>query len=90
MMASSLVKLTVDLGALRHNYLTLRRRLEPGTKMLAVVKADAYGHGLVPAARTLAAAGADYLGVASMEEGLALRREGLDPPHSPPRGHCAF
>ncbi len=80
MMASSLVKLTVDLGALRHNYLTLRRRLEPGTKMLAVVKADAYGHGLVPTARTLAAAGADYLGVASMEEGLALRREGLDLP----------
>ena len=80
MMASSLVKLTVDLGALHHNYLTLRRRLDPGTKMLAVVKADAYGHGLLPAARTLAAAGADYLGVASLEEGLTLRREGLDLP----------
>jgi len=80
MMVSSLVELTVDLGALRHNYLQLRRRLSPGVKFLAVVKADAYGHGLVPAARTLAAAGAEYLGVASIEEGLALREKGLDLP----------
>jgi alanine racemase len=56
------------------------RRLSPGVKLLAVVKADAYGHGLVPAARTLAAAGAEYLGVASLEEGLALRQEGLEIP----------
>jgi len=77
MMVSSLVELTVDLAALRHNYLLLRRRLSPGVKLLAVVKADAYGHGLVPAARTLAAAGAEYLGVASLEEGLALRQAGL-------------
>jgi alanine racemase len=80
MMVSSLVELTVDLGALRHNYLELRRRLSPEVKFLAVVKADAYGHGLVPAARTLAAAGAEYLGVASLEEGLALREAGLDLP----------
>jgi alanine racemase len=80
MMVSSLVELTVDLGALRHNYLQLRRRLAPGVKFLAVVKADAYGHGLIPAARTLAAAGAEYLGVASLEEGLALREAGLDLP----------
>ena len=39
--------------------------------MLAVIKADAYGHGLLPAARTLAEAGVDYLGVGSLEEGLA-------------------
>lgn len=80
MMITSLVELTVDLAALRHNYLQLRRRLSPGVKLLAVVKADAYGHGLVPAARTLAAAGAEYLGVASLEEGLALRQEGLTTP----------
>jgi alanine racemase len=80
MMITSLVELTVDLAALRHNYLQLRRRLSPGAKLLAVVKADAYGHGLVPAARTLAAAGAEYLGVASLEEGLALREAGLERP----------
>src|SRR3974390_510449 len=80
MMVTSLVELTIDLGALRHNYLQLRRRLSPGVKLLAVIKADAYGHGLVPAARTLAAAGAEYLGVASLEEGLALREKGLDLP----------
>jgi alanine racemase len=80
MMVTSLVELTVDLAALRHNYLQLRRRLSPGAKLLAVVKAEAYGHGLVPAARTLAAAGAEYLGVASLEEGLALREAGLELP----------
>ncbi len=80
MMITSLVDLTVDLAALRHNYRQLRERLSPGVKLLAVVKADAYGHGLVPAARTLAAAGAEYLGVASLEEGLALRQEGLTIP----------
>ncbi len=80
MMVTSLVELKIDLAALRHNYLELRRRLTPGVKLLAVVKADAYGHGLVPAARTLAEVGAEYLGVASLEEGLALRREGLGLP----------
>jgi alanine racemase len=80
MMVTSLVELTIDLGALRHNYLQLRQRLSPGVQLLAVVKADAYGHGLVPAARTLTAAGAEYLGVASLDEGLALRQEGLDLP----------
>lgn len=80
MMITSLVDLSVDLSALRHNYRQLRRRLSPGVKLLAVVKADAYGHGLVPAARTLAASGAEYLGVASLEEGLALRQEGLTIP----------
>lgn len=80
MMITSLVDLTIDLAALRHNYLQLRGRLSPGVKLLAVVKADAYGHGLVPAARTLAGASAEYLGVASVEEGLALRQEGIDLP----------
>lgn len=80
MMITSLVDLTIDLAALRHNFLQLRGRLAPEVKCLAVVKADAYGHGLVPAARTLAGAGAQYLGVASVEEGLALRQEGIDLP----------
>lgn len=79
-MLTSLVELTVDLAALRHNYQQLRRRLTSGVKLMAVVKADAYGHGLVPAARALAGVGADYLGVASLEEGLMLREAGLGLP----------
>jgi len=77
MMVSSLVELGVDLAALAHNYRELRRRCESRVRFLAVVKADAYGHGLLPAARKLAAAGVDYLGVGSLEEGLALRQAGL-------------
>jgi alanine racemase len=77
MIVSSMLHLGIDLGALEHNYRQLRGLCEPGVKMLAVVKADAYGHGLLPAARKLAQAGADYLGVGSLEEGLALRQAGL-------------
>ena len=79
-MITSLVDLTIDLAALRHNYLQLRQRLSPGVKLLAVVKADAYGHGLIQAASSLAEAGAEYLGVASLEEGLALRQRGIELP----------
>ncbi|HVS04453.1 MAG TPA: alanine racemase [Thermoanaerobaculia bacterium] len=69
----------VDLGALRHN-LTLLRGRAPAAKLLAVVKADAYGHGAAEVSRALAAAGADWLGVAMVEEGVALRVAGLEPP----------
>jgi alanine racemase len=75
-----MVDLTVNLAALEHNYRQLRRLCPPRVKMLAVVKADAYGHGLIPVARRLAAAGADYLGVGSLDEGLALRRTGITIP----------
>ena len=80
MIVTSMVNLDIDLGALEHNYRQLRRLCEPQVKMLAVVKADAYGHGLLPAARTLARAGADYLGVGSLEEGLTLRQAGFTLP----------
>ena len=70
MMITTMVDLAIDLTALTHNYRQLRRLCDPQVKMLAVVKADAYGHGLLPVARKLAAAGADYLGVGSLEEGL--------------------
>ncbi len=80
MILTSLVDLSVDLAALEHNYRQLRLLCEPKVKMLAVVKADAYGHGLLPASRTLAGAGVDYLGVGSLEEGLALRQAGLTLP----------
>jgi alanine racemase len=80
MVLSSLVELSIDLGALEHNYRQLRSLCRPQVKMLAVVKADAYGHGLLPVARRLARAGADYLGVGSLEEGLTLRQAGLTLP----------
>lgn len=65
----------VDLSALRHNYRQLQTLT--GTHVAPVVKANAYGHGLVPVARALAEAGADYLCVARADEGLALRDAGL-------------
>ncbi|RMF78114.1 MAG: alanine racemase, partial [Nitrospirae bacterium] len=52
----------VDLGAVARNLARLRSRLPQATRVAAVVKAGAYGHGLVPVARALEAAGADALG----------------------------
>jgi alanine racemase len=66
----------IDLGALIRNYRTLRTAA-PEVDVLAVVKADAYGHGAVPVSRALEAAGVRFLGVALVEEGLALRSAGL-------------
>jgi alanine racemase len=80
MIVSSMADLAVDLAALRHNYRQLRGLCAPGVKFMAVIKADAYGHGLLPVARALAAEGADYLGVGSLEEGLDLRQAGLHLP----------
>ncbi|HEY1417486.1 MAG TPA: alanine racemase [Myxococcaceae bacterium] len=66
----------LDLGALNRNLNTLRTTA-PGVDVLAVVKADAYGHGAVPISLALEAAGVRFLGVALVEEGLALREAGL-------------
>lgn len=70
----------VDLGAVRHNLRLLRahtRRPDgSGPLVMAVVKADAYGHGMVPVARAAREAGADWLGVATPEEAVALREAG--------------
>lgn len=74
--------LEVDLRALLANY-RAAVRLADGGPVLAVVKGNAYGHGLVPVARALAgagAAGAAYLGVATVGEGEALRAAGIDSP----------
>jgi alanine racemase len=80
MMITSMIDLAVDLDALRYNYRQLRGLCDSQVKMMPVVKADAYGHGLLACARTLTGAGADYLGVGSLEEGQALRREGISLP----------
>ncbi len=65
----------VDLGAIRHNVRRLREI--SGVEVMAVVKANAYGHGLVDASRAAVEAGATWLGVARIDEALALVREGL-------------
>jgi alanine racemase len=70
------VDVVVDLDAIRDNVATLKARSRPGTVM-AVVKADAYGHGLVPSARAAAAGGATWLATATLHEAVALRAAGL-------------
>lgn len=65
----------VDLAAVRANVATLRRSA-PTSELMAVVKADAYGHGLVPVAAAARQAGASWLGVALLEEAVALRTAG--------------
>src|SRR5229473_1898385 len=66
-------EVSIDLGALRRNVETLRRVLG-GTELWAVVKADAYGHGAADAARAAVDTGAAALCVATVAEGLSLRR----------------
>ena len=71
-------RIRVDLDALTHNL--GRIRAHAGVPVLGVVKANAYGHGLVPVARHLARQGIDQLGVAFVEEGMELRRAGITTP----------
>ncbi len=73
-------RVEIDLAALRYNYMQLRSRTAPDVDILAVVKADAYGHGAVFVAQTLQDAGASMFGVAIAEEGLELRRAGIIKP----------
>jgi alanine racemase len=70
----------VNRGALTRNVSRFRLRVGRDRKLLAVVKANAYGHGLVDVSRIVLEAGADWLGVNSLEEGAALRRAGLRAP----------
>jgi alanine racemase len=72
-----MVSVTIDTGALRHN-LEVIRRLAPKSRVMAVIKANAYGHGLIAAARALDAA--DAFAVARVDEGLALREAGIKTP----------
>ncbi len=69
------VRARVDLDALRSNVRALRERAR-GAALMAVVKADAYGHGMLPCARAAREAGAAWLGTATPEEALALRAAG--------------
>ena len=70
----------VDRSAIQHNVLATRQLLEPNTRLLAVVKSDAYGHGAVEVAKTALTAGASYLAVATVDEGIQLRKGGVNAP----------
>ncbi len=70
-------RVEIDLAAIRHNVRTLKPE---GVQLMAVVKADAYGHGDVEVARAALDAGATWIGVALVEEGLRLRDAGIEAP----------
>ncbi len=70
----------VDLDAIHHNLAGLRKRVGQGRRILAAVKANAYGHGLVAVAHTCVSAGVDMLGVATVEEALELRQQDIKCP----------
>jgi alanine racemase len=70
----------VDLDAIRNNVRVLQGAVGPNVKVMAVVKADAYGHGMCQTARAAISAGASFLGVATPDEGAALREAGITAP----------
>jgi alanine racemase len=70
----------IDHGALAHNVRQIASLLEPQTEIMAVVKANAYGHGAVEVAQTVLASGATWLAVATVPEGIDLRRSGIEAP----------
>ncbi len=70
----------INLGHIENNIKALKQLLNPETNLLAVVKADAYGHDATMVAPTLAASGVDMFGVASVDEGLQLRNAGVSKP----------
>lgn len=81
----------ISLDAIERNVKAFRERLVPGTRLLASVKANAYGHGAAEAAGSAIEAGADYLGVAFLDEALQLREAGIEAPilvlgHTPEEG----
>ena len=67
----------VNLDNLEYNFKKISSLLRPKTKILVTIKADAYGHGLIPVSKRLVASGVDFLGVASIDEGIKLRKAGI-------------
>ncbi len=70
----------VNLENLKFNFHWIKKIIPPKAKVMACVKADAYGHGLISAAKKLSGCGVDYLSVASIDEGIVLRRSGIKLP----------
>jgi len=76
-MVYSYNKVIIDLSALAYNLSQVKKLVGPGTKIMGVVKSDAYGHGMVPVSRVLEENGVDALGVAYLHEALQLRENGI-------------
>ena len=70
----------IDLDALKHNFEEIKKAVTPGTDILAVVKADAYGHGALETAKTLIDGGAAGLCLATIDEAVELRKHGITVP----------
>ena len=70
----------IDLDALEHNFRQAKKIAGEKVKIMVTVKADAYGHGIIPVSRVLAKEGLDYLGVASIDEGIVLRKAKINLP----------
>src|SRR3989344_2258899 len=70
----------IDRKAVKHNFGVFRKLISKRTKLMAVVKSNAYGHGLVDFSREMEELGADFLGVDSLTEARALRKEGITLP----------
>lgn len=70
----------IDLDALKENIQNVRKITAPGARVMGVVKADAYGHGAVEVSKVILENGADCLGVATLEEGIELRENGISAP----------
>jgi alanine racemase len=75
--AESVNKIEIDLSALRHNFQAIKKVIGSAVKIMAVVKADAYGHGMIPVAGELSRLDTAAFGVAEVWEGTALRRAGI-------------
>lgn len=70
----------INLAAVRHNLKEIRRKINPDSKLCAVVKADAYGHGALEVSKVAVECGANFLAVATVDEGLELRRADFNLP----------
>ncbi len=76
----------IDLNAIRHNFRVLRKLAPPSaglagkTKILTVIKADAYGHGMLPIAKLLVQEKVDFIGLSNLNEGITLRKAGIKIP----------
>ena len=79
----------IDLEALRHNYHTIANAVSGNARLMAVIKADGYGHGAVAVARLLSREGVSWFAVSNLEEATQLRQAGITEPililsHTPP------
>jgi alanine racemase len=79
-MTEPLVTAEIDLSAIAHNTREFARIVGPNVRIMPAVKADGYGHGAVEISKTALENGASALGVARVEEGIALRKAGIDAP----------